>query len=257
MILSVDIGIKNLAFSIMNATDRKDISTYTIELWNVYDTLDTEEHLCVSIQKNSKICNKKCLYKWKSGNLVTHCCKSHFPKDLLPISKENHFKKKMVNDYLLQDIAKKVLTTVQNVYNEHKELFDKLTQIVMELQLKISPKMKFISHILYGKFTELFMDKNTTIRFVRASQKLKAYTGPFIECKLKTPYAKRKWLSIQYTKYFLENKFSQEQKEKWLPIFLEHKNKKDDLAEVILYCINGLYGLPKKQTKDKKGNCLK
>jgi len=113
--------------------------------------------------------------------------------------------------------------------------------------------MLFISHILYGKFVELY--KNTIpIRFVRASQKLRAYTGPKIECKLKGKYDQRKWLSIQYGQWFLENKFSQEQRDKWLPTLT---GKLDDRFDVMLMCINAITGIPKKQITNKKGKCIK
>ena len=116
--------------------------------------------------------------------------------------------------------------------------------------------MKFTSHIIYGKLVELYKETNTTVRFVRASQKLKAYTGPSIECKLKGSYAKRKWLSIQYTNWFLENKFDLEQSNTWLPFFENH-SKKDDVSDTMLMAINGLYGIPKKQRQDKNGKCIK
>ena len=123
------------------------------------------------------------------------------------------------------------------------------------MQPSCNPKMLFISHILYGKFVELY--KNTIpIRFVRASQKLKAYTGPKIECKLKGKYAQRKWLSVQYIRWFLENKFSQEQRDKWLPFF-ESKTVKPDMGDTGLMCINAITGIPKKQITNKKGKCIK
>jgi hypothetical protein len=176
---------------------------------------------------------------------VKYCCKTHFPKELLPMKKNNHFKKKAVNDYLLQDIAKIVISKLEEIYNKYKELFTQIKSIIIELQPKMARKMIFVSHIIYGKLVELFMDTETSIRFVRASQKLKAYTGPEIECKLKGSYAKRKWLSIQYTKWFLENKMERVENEKWLNHFLQH-GKKDDMSDCYLMCINGLYGIPKK-----------
>jgi hypothetical protein len=106
---------------------------------------------------------------------------------------------------------------------------------------------------MYGKFVELF--KNTIpIRFVRASQKLRAYTGPPIECKLKGAYARRKFLSIKYGYWFLENKFSQEQKDKWLPTLT---SKIDDRFDGLLMAINSITGIPKKQITNKKGKCIK
>ena len=86
-------------------------------------------------------------------------------------------------------------------------MFDTLTEVVIELQPSFSPKMKLISHVVYGKLLE-HLNYLIPIKFVRASQKLKAYTGPEIECKLKTPYARRKKLSIEYCKWIIQNKFS-------------------------------------------------
>jgi len=257
MILSIDIGIKNLSLCCLDSTDKTDISTYKICLWNVYNTLDEDDHVCQSQKKNGDFCNKKCSYKWLNQEKSTiYCCKTHFPKELLPIGKENIFKKRLINNYLLQDIATIVLKKLQEIYNTNIDIFSKITNIIIELQPKINQKMKFISHIIYGKLVELYYDTKTTIRFVRASQKLKAYTGPFIECKLKSSYSKRKWLSIQYVRWFLENSFSQDQKNIWLEHFENH-NKKDDISDTMLMCINFLYGLHKRQKTDKNGRCIK
>jgi predicted DNA-binding protein YlxM (UPF0122 family) len=257
MILSIDIGIRNLAMCIISG-DKTSFDTFTLHLWDVFDTLDTEEHLCKSYQKNKKICNKKCGYKYKieDNNSINFTCKSHFPKELLPLQKCNNFKKKMINDYLLQDIADIVLVKLQIIYDENKDLFEKLTSIVIELQPKINQKMKFTSHIIYGKLVELMRPFKCTIRFVRASQKLKAYTGPELECKLKGAYAKRKWLSIQYSKWFLENKFNKVQSEKWLCVF-DSKSIQADMGDTLLMAINALVGVPKKQSMNfKKTNII-
>jgi hypothetical protein len=118
--------------------------------------------------------------------------------------------------------------------------------------------MKFTSHILYGKLVELYRGTKCTIRFVRASQKLKAYTGEPLEtkCPRKGEYAKRKWLSIQYGTWFLENKFCKEERDKWLPYIQMHK-KKDDCHDTLLFCINAIVGIPKKQRKQKNGQDIK
>lgn len=250
LVLSCDIGIRNLALCIMSAQDKTDLLTYKMHLWNVFDTLETDEHLCLSLQKSGKVCNKKCQYKYTNAKkVVQYTCKTHFPKTLT-IEKSNHFKIKMIKEYLLQDIANIVLKKVQEIYDT-TPIFRKLSNIVIELQPKINSNMKFISHIIYGKFVELMRDTKCKIRFVRASQKLKAYTGPEIECKLKGAYAKRKWLSIQYTKWFLENKLCKEEKEKWLSFF-NSKTVQPDMGDTFLMAINSLYGIPKKQKMNFK-----
>lgn len=255
MILSIDIGIRNLAINIISTNEKTDISKYKIELWNTFNTLDNEEYICNSLQKSGKVCGKKCGYKHKIGESIIHTCKIHFPKTI-KISKEHIFKKKLIDSYLLQDIANIILLKLDEIYNLNKDIFDKVEQIIIELQPSMARRMIFVSHLIYGKLVELYRNTKTTIRFVRASQKLKAYTGPDIECKLKGSYAKRKWLSIQYTKWFLENKFCKEEKDKWLPVFLSH-NKQDDLGDVILMSINGLFGIPNKQKFQKNGKCIK
>jgi hypothetical protein len=257
MILSIDVGLRNLAFCCMSSGNKSDFSTYNIELWKVYNTLDSDDYKCESTQKNGKICGRKCGFKYKNSDQkhnFTYCCKTHFPKTKTP-TLQNTFKKKMIDSYLLQDIAKIVLAKLDEIFDENTFLGD-VKQIIIELQPKINQKMKFTSHIIYGKLVELYKHTNTTIRFVRASQKLKAYTGPVIECKLKSSYSRRKWLSIQYTKWFLETKFSQEQKEKWL-LDLLNCTKQDDKCDTFLMVINAMHGIPTKQFKHKNGNQLK
>lgn len=244
-ILSIDVGLRNLAMCLMEQGSIK-----IIHLWDVFDTLGDDNHLCQSIQKSGKICNKKCGYKYSVGGGVKHVCKTHFPSNLNPITPNNIYKKKLIKSYLLQDICKIVLSKVDEIYNNNKEMFLKLNNIVIELQPKCNQKMKFTSHVIYGKLVELMKDTKCNVRFVRASQKLKAYKGPFIECKLKGAYAQRKWLSVQYTKWFLKDQFD---KTKWLEIFDSH-SKKDDLADTFLMAINQLDGIPKKsKSKSLKG----
>ena len=253
MILSIDIGIKNLSLCCIDYTDKTDMKTYDIKLWDVYDTLDNEDFFCNNLKRDNTPCGKRCGFKYIKDSNTIYSCKVHFPKDII-IKQQNHYKKRLVNDYLLQDIATIVLTKLQSVYDTNIDIFNQIKSIVIELQPKINQKMKFISHIIYGKLVELYYNTNTTIRFVRASQKLKAYTGPILECKLKGEYAKRKWLSIQYAKWFLENKFLTDST--WLDHFQNHK-KQDDMSDTFLMTINAIYGIPKRQRTDKNGRCIK
>jgi len=240
-------------------------SEYNILLWDTFNILDGDDYNCQGLFKNGKVCGRKCCMKYKNDkndkngkddkddNTLIYTCKTHFPKEIKK-TKLNDFKKKSIDDYLLQDIANTFINRLQEIYDQNP-VFKTLTSILIELQPKCNPKSLFVSHILYGKFVELY--KNTIpIRFIRASQKLRAYTGPQIECKLKGKYAQRKFLSVQYIRWFLENKFSKEQREKWLPIFLSH-TKKDDMGDSGLMCINAITGIPKKQITNKKGKCIK
>lgn len=236
--LCCDPGIRTLSLCIMN-------DNYEILYWDTINILEADEHKCKGIQKNGKICNKKCTVKYDKTN---YSCKTHCPKNVI---KKEH-KKKNIDNYLLQDIATLFLDKIEEIYNTN-EVFKQINSIHIELQPKCNPKLLFISHLLYAKFITFY--KNTIpIKFVRASQKLKAYTGPYIDCKLKGAYAKRKFLSVQYGQWFLENKFSKEQRDKWVPTLI---GKCDDRFDTMLMAINSITGIPKKQLKSKKGKCIK
>jgi hypothetical protein len=236
----------------MSAENKSDTKTYSIRLWEVYNVLDGDDYKCESLFKNGKKCDRKCTMKYIRNNETIHCCKTHFPKEITK-TKTHEFKKKTIDSYLLQDIAKAFILRVQEIYDDNP-ILKQVTTIQIELQPKCNQKMKFTSHVLYGKLVELYKDTNTIIRFVRAATKLKAYTGPPIECKLKGAYAKRKWLGIQYAKWILQNQFNIDEKNKWIHVFDTH-TKLDDLNDALLMCVNSLYGTPK--MKDKKGKCIK
>lgn len=262
-VMSIDIGIHNLAINIMEAENVKDFKTYKIHLLEVYDIFEDTDHHCKSHQKNKKICNKKCGFKYlctvnnetsettneinKEEKIWKYTCKLHAPKE----TKLIEYKRKTIDKYPLQEIVTLMINKINEIYQEHLELFDKLIKIHIELQPSKNPKAKLISHIIYGKLIDIYTIKNfepPEIKFIPAKQKLKIhYTGPELICKLKGEYAKRKWMSVEICKWYLETQFNQEQKEIWLPKLLDGKS--DDKGDTICYNINCLYGIPKAQKK--------
>jgi hypothetical protein len=249
MIVTIDVGLKNLAMCAMSCHEPQDFKTYSIHAWDVYNTLEEPERYCGGLLKNGKVCNRKGSYLHDKS----YTCKTHLPANLRP--EKHKLKSKKVDDFLLQDIAKIVVNKVEDIVRSNWNLFEQVTGVYIELQPKVNAKMKFTSHIIYGKIVDLLQHQKTIVRFVRASQKLKAYSGPDIQhqCKLKGAYAKRKWLSVQYTRWFLENQFSSEQMLRWLPFFDVCK-KSDDISDTALMAINALHGVPK---RPKKGKCIK
>lgn len=256
MILTLDVGLKNLAICVMECSNATELDSYRIVLWDTLNTLEQESFTCKGKLKSGAVCGKKATCQHTIDDNMLYTCKTHFPKSIKYSSAAHDVKTKKVDDFLLQDIAKIVIAKVQELYDTNTAIFEQITSILIELQPKVNQKMKFTSHIIYGKFVELYKDTPTKIRFVRASQKLKAYTGPQVQCQLKGSYAKRKWLSIQYVKWFLETKFAPHQKDLWLP-WLESHSKKDDACDTFLMAINALHGMPKSQTRSKKGKCIK
>lgn len=255
VVLTIDVGVKNLAMCIIE-------SNYNMLLWDVYNILDeTEVKHCEILKKDGETCNKKCQFKYTKENekdKVYYCCKKHFPKNM-KIEKNNRVIDKKVGDYLLQDITQKILKNVREIYTNHEDIFTKVTNVCIELQPKVNQRMKFISHVIYTTFVDIYKNTQTPIRFIRASQNLQAYNGPPVECKLKTPYSKRKFLSVAYTKWYLQEgllntPFNQEKK--WLDKLTTH-SKKDDLCDVINANINVHKGLKSKQKRNKNNSEIK
>lgn len=258
VVLTIDVGIKNLAMCIID-------SHFNINLWDVYNILDEVDEIktCEVLKKDGMVCGKKRQFKYTKNNqdgnnVLLNCCKTHFPKDI-KIEKHHRVVDKKVGDYLLQDITQKILKNVRDIYECNKEFFDKVTNICIELQPKVNQRMKFISHVIYTTFVDIYKNTEIPVRFIRASQNLQAYNGPPVECKLKTPYSRRKFLSVAYTKWYLEsgilkNDFNQEKN--WLNFLMTH-SKKDDLCDVINSNMNVHRGLKGKQKRNKNNSEIK
>ena len=238
VVMSVDVGIRNLSFCVMD-------SEHELLLWEVLDILDTADHpICQGHFKNGNACFRKSKRKHLVGVEMTYFCETHFPKDLVK-NKTNEFQTKKVKEYPLQDMARIFLGKIQQWYESHTDLFLSLDRILIELQPKVNPRMKFISHLLYGKWIDLCgKRKNVQIRFVSAKEKLRcSYQGPEVHCVRKGKYAQRKFMSVEYTKWFLEK---YQQTERWLPFLLRHQ-KKDDLCDAFLMALNGVQQPPEKK----------
>ena len=236
-VLTVDVGLRNLAMCIMKREEDNPL----ILLWDVYNLLNEDSFTCQELTLKGAVCGKKCGYKHidKETSLLKYTCKCHFPKSLLPICKGNLHSCLLVKDYSLQDIAKAVIDKVNFIVKSENCILN-VDEILIELQPKVNRKMIFVSHIIYGKFVDLFSTANKVpvIKFVRASEKLKCYTGPEIICTLADSYSRRKWLSVEYTKWILKEKCNHAQK--WLE-FLSGKSTKADMSDTFLMAINALF----------------
>lgn len=217
-VLAIDIGVKTLSMCILDQTN-------TIKMWGVYNTLaDSSEQRCKSVQKNGKICSKLCSVKKEEEFF----CKTHSPTDCAP------YAPKKMKDYSLQDLTKYVITCLNEIISNNTEAFSSVKCVLLELQPTFAVKMKFVSHVIYTKLVSHFMESDVIVRFVKATEKLKVYDGPPIVCA-KKGYAKRKYESIEHAKYFLNEKFSEEQRELWAPLL--DCSKADDLSDAFLYAM--------------------
>jgi hypothetical protein len=248
LVLTVDVGLRNLAMCAMGVTENK----LELHLWDVYDILNEDDNRCNVQTRKKKICGKKCNYSYtcQTGGQKIYTCKPHFPKEI-GLSKSNVFTRKNVKDYDLQEIASVVIGKVTQVSHDNNQIFEKISTVLIELQPTINRKMIFVSHILYGKFVDMFSKSGVEIKFVRASEKLKVkYTGPELNCNLKTPYARRKWLSVEYTKWFLDNHLQPEHLERWKTHFM-NKVTKPDMGDTFLMAVNALFPQDKLNYKKK------
>jgi len=255
-ILSIDIGIKNLAHCLLHLENNK----LTIVDWEVVNLTNEEPPIC-------QTCGKKATYESNAGRYCKihirkhpYCLMSneypleklskktlnelieiveHYQKNNPQVNLEYNSKNKTV---LLKDIKqikdtkmwmpiKKCITkeydlvtlgkTIQTKYDERFKNYT-IDTILIENQLgNIAPRMKCIQ----GMVTQYFIMKNQyKIEFVSATNKLKRFIGK------SSKYAERKKKGIEVTKQSLD---THEELVNWKCHFVDHK-KKDDLADGFL-----------------------
>lgn len=224
-VLSFDIGIRNLAYCIMDDTD-----TLCIKELNCCSILQTDEPICQESKKSGEVCGKKCSTKW--GDKFS--CKTHFPKELKYTKKKNFYSSKKCKEFTLHELAKMMIEKLNILL--YSESFEGIDKVLIELQPSFSVKMKFLSHILYCKVTERYIDAGTKINFIRATEKLKVYKGrPEFPMKGKNKYANRKKLAIIHAKLLLKELFDESQALIWQNSL--EGDKADDKSDAFLYCL--------------------
>ena len=251
-LLSIDVGIKNLAYCLFDANK--------ILLWDVIN-------LCGTVPNcSSPSCNKKAKFTINK-DVIQHLCPSHakkstyiIPTAVISLKKIKKMKlidlQKVIQDYhipleatsvkkddifrtVMQWMEKNMLQPVNAVAANdfdliqigvamrdafNKELADHLStidEIVIENQISpIANRMK----TLQGMIAQYFiMNNKTKISFVSAANKLKEHSEADT-----SSYASRKKEGIKITHSIISEKHVD-----WLPHFIQHK-KKDDLADSFL-----------------------
>jgi len=230
--LSIDVGIKNLAICVVefDSSGNNKILEWTI-INSIQDLLDNQLTCCVT--KKGVICNKVAINKVILNDKVLGFChlkncqkevKGSYSKKQI-----KKYKKINANHIDLSLLGKNIYHGLNNLEN----LLD-LDFVIIENQPVLkNPKMKSVQMIIYSYFLFLKEEKKLKHKLIlfNARAKLKIYDGPEIICKQKNKYSQRKFLSVEYTKYFL-NKDSYNKKN-WSEIFNKSK-KQDDLADSYL-----------------------
>jgi len=263
-ILSIDVGIKNLAFCLFNREDES--NDFHIEKWDIVNLSEKLENICSEVEK-FKQCNKPAKFS-KNGKCycIKHSKKQQFQiptSDLKPssinkekikglyelaekykIKYENPIKKaeliSIINNYVFEkcfdSIEKKnaskidLITVRRNIKSKLDTILnnhiDTITHVVIENQISpIANRMKTIQGMIAQYF--IMNNENIHIEFVSASNKLKDFKTEKTE---KTKYSDRKKQSIQECLQIVTNQLNYCS---WETFFKNH-SKKDDLADSFL-----------------------
>ena len=223
MILSIDVGLKNLSYILI---DIDSITDFKILEWKNVDVNRsfTDLHW---IRSNYE--------RFSKHDLVTclTCLGTCWITD--PHKKTKNDLKLKIREFLRKNKIRKETSLdyqkiVRNLENHFEYLFQNYTidYIVIENQpcLK-NPTMKSIQMIL---FTLFCLKTESTVRFINASEKMKfCYLNHFVQEIPKDSYKKTKKASIDVVLKVLQN-------HSWRSV-IELSKKKDDLADVFLQAL--------------------
>lgn len=263
-VLSIDVGIKNLAFCLFYKAYGS--QHFTISKWDIIDISEQEDIAkCVVYDKNKtcsnqakfKTCDNKCycvkhskkqtLQIPTSEQTATFINKQKITKlyeiaDKHSIKYENKIKKadlvKLINDYISTNYFQKIESVKAsdvnlfniglNIKNKFNQLFENegtIDYVIIENQISpIATRMKTIQ----GMIVQYFIMSNVTvenIEFISASNKLKDFN-----IKDKTTYSERKKIGIEKCLEMITTDFRFHEH---IDYFKQHK-KKDDLSDSFL-----------------------
>lgn len=129
-------------------------------------------------------------------------------------------KEEKVKKVSLQTLCSRMIEQLDAIPDIHENI----DAVVLENQpVYMNPKMKSVQMMI---FTYFIMKDGAAVQMFSPRNKLKVYTGPPVECALKSKYSRTKFLGIQYCKYMIKTCAV-------LGFFERHK-KKDDLADSFL-----------------------
>ena len=215
-ILSFDVGIKNLAYCLIDSKDG------SIDDWGILNI--SADPVCEHQMKH-RPCDKTAKKMIKDTEFKL--CTSHIK---IKEYKDKKLKNvpKLINPML--ELGKYIVKKL-----DEKENFLNVDIVLIENQPALkNPKMKSVQMILYSYF---LIEGVTTLKTIKdiqmmnARNKLKAYIGPPVKCDIKDKYKKNKFLAIQYCDYMIKNNPHIDKK---LHKLYEDSKKKDDLSDAYL-----------------------
>lgn len=246
IITSFDIGIRNLAYCIMEYRPQNiSGNQFIIHDWNVIDLLKND-------QIDAK--NKKCQIKYKSGGKLGQCCDhpAHYyamtkgvPTNLCKIHAKSYDSTQISRLYTVANLTLYELARLA-VNQLNKIDFSLSEEIIFESQPSKNPKMKNFSMLLFNYFIIHYIAEKPEleqrlkdVKFVSSRGKLTVYDGPYIQCHLKNQHARNKFYGKVYCRYLIRYNLERLH-------FLDGYKKSDDLCDSLLqgawYLMNGCTG---------------
>ena len=260
-ILSIDVGVKNLAYCLITIHDK---DHYEITKWDIVNLCNEKKYICC-FKKKTTICGKPAKYSKDKYDYCNRHAKQQTLKvptseldiekirkkkmtDILtladtynityakPIKKNeliNLFKTELNNNYLDKIIPIKstdldLITIGRNMHEKFNKLFDNenIDVVIIENQIsKLANRMK----TLQGMIAQYFiMKKIKNIEFISAANKLKGFLD-----KKRTTYSERKKMGIKVSREII---LQNSQFTTWIKS-LDCNSKKDDLADSFLQAI--------------------
>jgi len=219
-ILSFDVGIKNLAYCLL------DTDNLTIDDWNIINI--SVDPVCEHTNKG-KCCDKSATKMTKDTGfkLCTSHCKIKLYKD-----------KKMRNVPKLDNRMLELGNQIVKKLDEKKNFLN-MDVVCIENQPALkNPTMKSVQMIIYSYFLMNGLAKD--IQMINARNKLKVYKGPKVECDITDKYKQNKFLAIKYCDYMIRDNLHID---KEFHKLYDDSKKKDDLSDAYLqgiYYINKL-----------------
>ncbi|RLC98081.1 MAG: hypothetical protein DRI46_11945 [Chloroflexi bacterium] len=247
VVASFDVGIKNLAFCVLEYDSTADCgSQFPIQAWRCVDVTDKSgigERICEGHKKNGD----KCI---NGARIMTDedaaFCGVHNPDKKRYIPKESTKVKSLSYETLGNAFMDEL--------DSHSDLWNKVDHIIIEQQFNKNRRMIFLSAMIFSYFIALQRDPNckiTRVKFASSRNKLKVYGecgGPEItERPRKGAKDHRKWLAPKHCEWLARN-------DKELSYFRRYPRKKDDLADSFLQGADYLFHECRavKRTKQKK-----
>ena len=202
-ILSIDIGVKNLAHCLLDSDKIID--------WNVNNLAPTQECCSKATHFLGHYLCKKCIQK-SLVELLCLCKKHGVPFGTKKEMIQGLKKKWEPIEPTMVELGKRIMQVYQQI---------QANVVLVENQIgPLASKMKGIQ----GMVVQYWLMRGAEVHCISASNKLKLFhKGP-------TTYSQRKKLGIQYAKKVLADKGWDD------TAFLKHK-KKDDLADTLLQAI--------------------